>query len=83
MADSDIHRKLFDESGAASDDTRVRELLEAGADPNGSDKNLCTPLAVMSQRGYYEGKAFFIMVTTRPNSCCISEYPPTNTVAAA
>ena len=26
-----------------------------GADPNGNEKNLCTPLAVMSQRGYYEG----------------------------
>ena len=30
-------------------------LLEAGADPNGNEKNLCTPLAVMAQRGYYEG----------------------------
>ncbi|HIE82492.1 MAG TPA: ankyrin repeat domain-containing protein, partial [Dehalococcoidia bacterium] len=30
-------------------------LLEAGADPNGHEKNLCTPLAVMAQRGYYEG----------------------------
>ena len=28
-------------------------LLEAGADPNGNEKNLCTPLAVMAQRGYY------------------------------
>ena len=30
-------------------------LLEAGADPNGDEKNLCTPLAVMAQRGYYDG----------------------------
>jgi len=27
----------------------------AGADPNGSDRNLCTPLAVAAQRGYAEG----------------------------
>ena len=32
-----------------------RILLEAGADPNGDIRNLCTPLAVMAQRGYYEG----------------------------
>ena len=32
-----------------------RFLLEAGADPNGNEKNLCTPLAVMAQRGYYDG----------------------------
>ena len=37
----------------------AQALLETGADPNGNDKNLCTPLAVMSQRGYYEGKAVF------------------------
>ena len=30
-------------------------LLEKGADPNGHEKNLCTPLAIMAQRGYYEG----------------------------
>ena len=30
-------------------------LLKSGADPNGNEKNLCTPLAVMAQRGYYEG----------------------------
>ena len=30
-------------------------LLVAGADPNGSDKNLCTPLAVVAQRGYVQG----------------------------
>ena len=35
------------------DDCRV--LLEAGANPNGSEKNLCTPLAIMAQRGFYEG----------------------------
>ena len=34
----------------------AKALLEAGADPNGNEKNLCTPLAVMSQRGYYEGE---------------------------
>jgi len=33
----------------------LRILLEAGANPNGHDKNLCTPLAVMAQRGFYEG----------------------------
>ena len=32
-----------------------RCLLEHGADPNGDFKNLCTPLAVVAQRGYYEG----------------------------
>ncbi len=26
-------------------------LLDADADPNGNEKNLCTPLAVMAQRG--------------------------------
>ena len=36
-------------------------LLEAGADPNGNEKNLCTPLAVMAQRGYYEG--MYVRVT--------------------
>ncbi len=30
-------------------------LLERGSDPNGNDKNLCTPISVMAQRGYYEG----------------------------
>ena len=30
-------------------------LLEKGADPNGHEKNLCTPLAIMAQRGYCEG----------------------------
>ena len=34
MADPDIHRKLFDAVGDDSDDTRVRELLAAGADPH-------------------------------------------------
>ena len=29
--------------------------MEAGADPNGSEKNLCTPLAIMAQRGFYDG----------------------------
>ena len=33
MADSDIHRKLYDASGAG-DDTRLRELLGTGADPD-------------------------------------------------
>ncbi len=33
----------------------IRELLERGANPNGDEKNLCTPLSVMAQRGYYEG----------------------------
>ena len=33
----------------------IRILLEKGADPNGDIRNLCTPLAVMAQRGYYEG----------------------------
>ena len=32
-----------------------RILLEAGANPNADIRNLCTPLAVMAQRGYYEG----------------------------
>ena len=30
-------------------------LLEAGADPNGSQANLCSPLAIMCQRGFYTG----------------------------
>ena len=34
MADSDIHRKLFDASGYDGDITRVTELLGAGADPD-------------------------------------------------
>jgi hypothetical protein len=34
---------------------RFRCLLDHGADPNGDDKNLCTPMSVMAQRGYYEG----------------------------
>ena len=33
----------------------LRCLLQHGADPNGNFKNLCTPLAVVAQRGYYEG----------------------------
>ena len=33
----------------------ARLLLDHGADPNGNDRNMCTPLSVMSQRGYYEG----------------------------
>ena len=33
----------------------AKVLLEAGADPNGNLKNMCTPLAVMAQRGFYEG----------------------------
>ena len=32
-----------------------RCLLQHGADPNGDFKNLCTPLAVVAQRGYYGG----------------------------
>ena len=38
----------------------AKALLEAGADPNGNEKNLCTPLAVMSQRGYYEGELIHV-----------------------
>ncbi|XP_071745450.1 ankyrin repeat and SOCS box protein 16-like [Lepeophtheirus salmonis] len=33
----------------------VEYLLSVGANPNGNDQNLCTPLSVMAQRGYYEG----------------------------
>ncbi|XP_059083766.1 ankyrin repeat and SOCS box protein 12-like isoform X3 [Tigriopus californicus] len=33
----------------------ARLLLESGANPNGNDRNMCTPLSVMAQRGYYEG----------------------------
>ena len=32
-----------------------RYLLEQGANPNGSDTNLCAPISVMAQRGYYQG----------------------------
>ena len=35
----------------------ARVLLEAGADPNGSLKNLCSPLSIMCQRGLLEGVA--------------------------
>ena len=35
----------------------ARVLLEAGADPNGSFKNLCSPLSIMCQRGLLEGVA--------------------------
>ena len=33
----------------------ARLLLEAGADPNGSQANLCSPLSIMCQRGFYPG----------------------------
>ena len=33
----------------------ARALLEAGADPNGSLKNLCSPLSIMCQRGFLKG----------------------------
>lgn len=33
----------------------ARYLLIKGANPNGSRRNLCAPIAVMAQRGYYEG----------------------------
>ena len=33
----------------------ARRLLEAGADPNGADRNLCSPLSVMAQRGHEVG----------------------------
>ena len=33
----------------------ARILLEAGADPNGSQANLCSPLSIMCQRGFYPG----------------------------
>ncbi|CAB4066433.1 unnamed protein product [Lepeophtheirus salmonis] len=33
----------------------VEYLLSVGANPNGNDQNLCSPLSVMAQRGYYEG----------------------------
>ena len=33
----------------------ARVLLEAGADPNGSQANLCSPLSIMCQRGFYPG----------------------------
>ena len=33
----------------------ARALLQAGADPNGSTANLCSPLSIMCQRGFYHG----------------------------
>jgi len=33
----------------------ARALLQAGADPNGSAANLCSPLSIMCQRGFYPG----------------------------
>ena len=33
----------------------ARILLESGADPNGSPANLCSPLSIMCQRGFYPG----------------------------
>ena len=33
----------------------ARLLLESGADPNGSSANLCSPLSIMCQRGFYPG----------------------------
>ena len=33
----------------------ARLLLQAGADPNGSPANLCSPLSIVCQRGFYPG----------------------------
>ena len=33
----------------------AKVLLNAGADPNGSQSNLCSPLSIMCQRGFYPG----------------------------
>ena len=35
--------------------TCARILLESGAAPNGSPANLCSPLSIMCQRGFYPG----------------------------
>ena len=47
MEDSDIHEKLFDASRDGNN-TRVRELLAAGADPNKYRNNDRQPIMVMS-----------------------------------
>ena len=41
MADSDIHKELYDAS-ARGDDTRVRELLAAGAKPDKTSRLFST-----------------------------------------
>ena len=55
----------------------ARVLLEAGADPNASSANLCSPLSIMCQRGFYPGVkvgscslSFRLLITTF--SCCVS-----------
>ena len=61
MADSDIHRKLFDAVGDDSDDTRVRELLAAGADPHKyRDRRGWTVLIEAAWRG--RDSAVFILI---------------------
>ena len=47
-------------------------LLEAGANPNGSPANLCSPLSIMCQRGFYEGIKVrkFIFYHNSGHNCC-------------
>lgn len=54
----------------------ARMLLEAGADPNGSERNLCTPLSVMAQRGYYEGVKVYCLKGATLLRHCAKSCPP-------
>ena len=54
------NRILFSDFGIAHISSTLTSclttcLLEHGADPNGSTNNLCSPLSIMCQRGFYPG----------------------------
>ena len=67
MTDSDIHKKLYDAS-SGGDDTLVRELLTAGADPDKyKDSNGFTALIVAVNRGNDSIVSILIQHGANPN----------------